>query len=94
MSFEGKRNIYTCEVCFEHIVTVDRDIGVTPFLIECRCTPGCKGLMKSSLYRVFDQTMKPSYEWYQPSLSELSSMEAHVINHVNKGGLLLRKVKT
>lgn len=88
--FQGKKNIYTCEVCHKHIVTVDRDAGVTPFTVACQCTSGCKGWMKSSLYRVFDQSMKPSHEWYRPSaVVVLTGWEK---DHVEKGGLLFRRI--
>ena len=88
--FQGKKNIYTCEACHEHVVTVDRDAGVTPFTIACQCTSGCKGWMKSSLYRVFDQSMKATFEWYRPSATEV--LEPWEATHVGKGGLLLRRI--
>lgn len=34
-----RKNVYTCELCSGHIVTVDREKGVTPFLIACRVNP-------------------------------------------------------
>ena len=91
VSNEGKLNIYTCKVCRGHIVTIDRDAGVTPFSLKCRVTEGCRGLMNSSVYRVFDQTMRPSHEWYRPSAKELSTMIAQAKEHVERGGLILRK---
>ena len=85
--FQGKLNIYTCRECGSHIVTKDVDDGVTPFLVGCK-SPGCKGLMQSSMYRVFDQAMKHSWEWYKPnSLAGLSGSERE---HVRMGGLLMR----
>lgn len=89
-SFQGMKNIYTCEVCHEHVVTVDRDGSVTPFLIGCQVTHGCAGKMKSSLYRVFDQSMKATFEWYRPSALEV--LEPWEAQHVAKGGLLLRRI--
>jgi hypothetical protein len=86
--FQGKRNIYTCEACHGHIVTWDRDAGVTPFKTGCHATEGCKGLMKSSLYRVFDQTMRPGSEWYRPE--SLDGLSPAARDHVERGGLLLR----
>ena len=65
--FKGKKNIYTCRKCCGHIVTVDVDDGVTPFMLKCRATEGCDGTMHSSLYRVFDQKMAAAFEWYRPS---------------------------
>jgi len=90
MSFQNKKNIYTCEVCHDHVVTVDIDEGVTPFMIDCKCTPGCKGMMKSSMYRVFDQSMKAGWEWYRPT--DVSGLSRWSLDHVSKGGLILRQV--
>lgn len=84
----GKLNIYVCESCHGHIVTRDRDAGVTPFLVACKCTPGCTGFMKSSMYRVFDQSMAETHEWYRPD--NLDGLARHTIDHVRNGGLLLR----
>jgi hypothetical protein len=89
VGFKGKKNIYTCDKCKGNVVTVDIDRGVTPFMIECKAMTGCKGMMKSSLYRVFDQDMRADYEWYRPSAIEI--VESHLQHHVDQGGLLLRK---
>lgn len=86
--FQGKRNIYTCDRCHGHVVTWDRDDGVTPFMITCRAGDGCRGMMTSSMYRVFDQTMRPGFEWYRPASA--AGLAAAVRDHVERGGLLLR----
>lgn len=90
IGFKGKKNIYTCDKCKGHIVTVDVERGVTPFMVGCKATLDCKGMMKSSMYRVFDQDMRADYEWYRPSAAEV--LKSHVKQHVDQGGLLLRKV--
>ena len=89
MSYQSKKNIYTCRKCFGHIVTVDVDEGVTPFMVKCRATAGCDGTMQSSMYRVFDQSMRPDYEWYKPPVLQVLSPGER--QHVAQGGLLLRK---
>ncbi len=89
--FKGKKNIYTCEKCGGHIVTVDLDRGVTPFMVDCMATPACGGMMQSSMYRVFDQTMRADHEWYRPSDFALATMTPRVRRHVEHGGLLIRK---
>lgn len=89
IGFKGKKNIYTCDKCKGHVVTVDKDRGVTPFMIECKATDGCKGMMQSSIYRVFDQEMRADYEWYRPTAPEV--VKPHLQHHVDQGGLLLRK---
>lgn len=86
--FSGKLNIYTCEKCRGHIVTRDIDEGVTPFMTDCYATPDCKGPMKSSFYRVFDQSMRESHQWYRPTST--ANMNPYTRDHVEKGGLILR----
>ncbi|MDO8976752.1 hypothetical protein [Reyranella sp.] len=88
---DGRKNIYTCRTCRGHIVTRDVEEGVTPFMIGCKATPDCKGMMNSSMYRVFDGTMAASHEWYRPEVAQV--MEPGVRRHVEKGGLVLRKIR-
>jgi hypothetical protein len=88
----GKKNIYTCHTCGGHIVTVDKDHGVTPFMLRCASAQvtGCSGTMRSSMYRVFDQKIRASHEWYKPSVVEEAALSLSVQEHTRKGGLLLR----
>ena len=87
----NKLNIYTCDDCGQHIVTKDVDNGTTPFLIGCKGTFGCTGKMCSSFYRVWDPQckMRWTHEWYAPSIFQ-TDWNAGVLEHVRKGGLLLR----
>lgn len=87
---KGCKNIYVCERCSGHIVTVDLEDGVTPFLIRCEATYACEGMMKSSFYRVQDQTIRASHEWYRPTI--VMHIDQWEREHVAKGGLLLRKI--
>lgn len=88
----GKKNIYVCGKCHGHIVTVDRDKGTTPFMLRCRATADCDGMMQSSLYRVFDQTIAASHEWYLPTdPAEIAALNPGSQHHVRMGGLLLRE---
>lgn len=89
-SIDGKKNIYTCSICRGHIVTRDREEGVTPFMISCKATENCKGMMQSSMYRVFDGSMAATYEWYKPL--DMRGLSAGEREHVSMGGLLLRKM--
>lgn len=92
-SLKGKKNIYVCDNCFGHIVTVDRDDGTTPcMLMTCRATDGCKGTMESSFYRVYDQRMAASHEWYLPDASEKANLTPPMLPHVKRFGLLLRAI--
>ncbi|MBN8995919.1 MAG: hypothetical protein J0H94_11900 [Rhizobiales bacterium] len=93
MSFQGKKNIYVCERCKGHIVTVDRDEGITPFVLACRATEGCLGPMRSSMYRVFDQDIGAGFEWYKPEAAEAAGLPPAYAEHVRSGGLLIRKIE-
>jgi hypothetical protein len=64
MSFQGKRNVYTCNACGSKIVTIDRDEGVTPFAMECKAD--CGGDMLSGFYRALPSDGEPEWEWYLP----------------------------
>lgn len=92
--FKGKKNLYVCDTCEGHIVTVDVDEGVTPFMMNCQgadgllCKEACKGYMRSAMYRV-PQDIKPSHEWYYPQ--DLREVKPNLMDHVTNGGLLFRK---
>lgn len=85
----GRLNIYTCESCRRHIVTRDEEHGVTPFMVACRAAENCRGMMKSSMYRVFDQSMRPDYVWRKPTADEFGDLSPGARDHVERGGLLL-----
>lgn len=71
----GRENVYVCDKCHGHIVTVDRDPGVTPMFLGCRATEGCDGQMVSSGYP--DPSKKPAsigpatWEWYRDGEREV-----------------------
>jgi len=82
-------NQYTCSECKQTITTIDRHEGTTPFMLPCKATPGCRGLMVSAMYAV-DQTLAPTHEWYKPGkLPKNPGMREHVA----QGGLLIRPIK-
>lgn len=83
----GKVNLYQCEKSHCVTITVDREPGVTPFMIRC---PFCReGIARSSLYRV-PQNLFPTHEWYRPG--DIEEVEQMSREHVLNGGLLLRKI--
>lgn len=86
---DGDKNIYVCRECRGHIVTRDVDKGTTPFMLACRATAGCGGMMSSSVYRVFDGSIRASHEWYRPPAAQ--ALTAAEREHVRKGGVLLRE---
>ena len=86
---KGEKNSYTCQVCGKSIVTIDIDDGVTPFMLACRATPGCAGIMRSGFYVAVDQSAEPDYEWFMPKSFKGYSRE--MVEHLKKGGLDIRK---
>jgi len=106
-SFDGqeRKNIYQCQTCLGLICTVDRDKGVTPFMIDCKVTADCKGPMQSSFYMAHPMVV-PTFEWFRPTEDELAALcaaipdgpraelrKAAYVDHVNRGGLILRPIK-
>ena len=87
----GMKNRYTCEVCGKSIVTIDRDEGVTPFYLSCMFCK--KGFSRSSFYQI-DQNVKPDYEWYKPTKLEIMVLPKDLKDHVEHGGLIIRKIKS
>lgn len=97
-------NVYVCEGCGYRHVTINKDTGVTPFLIGCRnpnspvvapstssirSSTGCGHLARSSMYRV-DQSLAAEFEWYGPNKQERAGLDPQSLQHVESGGLLLR----
>lgn len=96
----GKKNIYICKD--RHVtVTVDKDPGVTPWVIKCP-EEGCSADAKSQMYPVgFDGPA--THEWYRPTDAEIDTMvakdyptdsEAAVMCRASRdeGSLFLRKI--
>lgn len=93
----GSKNIYTCPVCLQTIVTVDRVDGTTPMRLACRATPDCDGYSESGFYPRWlqDSTIHPAtYEWYTPERAEMQTLDGATFAHVSMGGLLIRKITT
>ncbi len=94
MEIKGMKNIYTCEVCGKHIVTVNLADGVTPAFLRCHQTLGCQGFMRSHFYRA-SQLLVADYEWYRPDLNEIQKLRPTMRQreYLKRDGLLLRSVK-
>lgn len=85
----GKINVYTCAKGHKTI-TVDAEFGTTAFGIRCR-HPRCTAMAQSAFYQV-DQALKPAFEWYRPSPREARKLDDATLDHVLRGGLLVRKI--
>ena len=94
----GAENVYTCPICHGYTVTIDRAEGVTPFMLDCRASgkPGdCNGKAESSFYPKGPRPKHipaPSWEWYKPEADEYKFLSGPIKDHVDMGGLLLRKI--
>lgn len=86
----GKINKYCCASCNHAIVTRNRDSGVTPMFMKC-VNGKCKKEMASQFYMV-PQDLPFTHEWYAPNDAEKATLKLEVLDHVQKGGLLLRKL--
>jgi len=97
-----RENVYICETCAGHTVTVDVDEGVTPFMIQCRAKdlstdiaiiPGCKGMAYSEMYPKGprpEHISPPKWEWYKPTPDEFEKLSEEMKNHIYRGGLNIR----
>jgi len=83
-------NQYRCQECKSIITTVDIDKGVTPFMLYCRATTGCKGMMESAFYRPLNTNATPEFEWYKPSMKY--AKRKGMADHVDQGGLAIRPI--
>ena len=92
-SLIGRKNAYICKDCGGATVTVDRDDGVTPFMLRCRAKEGCGGWAESSFYRC-DQSLEATHEWYKPSGAQIAVSNAGARAHYRQGGLALRPIKS
>ena len=93
VSARPKVNAYDCPICNKAAITRDVDDGVTPMLLGCRMTPGCKGLSQSRFYRVPQEWWDCArFEWYKPTEKQARKMSEGMRGHIQQGGLVLREV--
>ena len=88
---EIRKNIYVCDKGHRNI-TVDVDVGVTPFMIGCR-HPDCD-LIARSLFYPKRITEEAEYEWYMPNALELKQLKKcsqDEYEHAKGGGLSIRR---
>ena len=88
METAGMKNRYVCQTCGKGVITVNVDDGTTPFMILCKATKGCRGMMYSSFYNV-PQELPARFEWFKPA--SLKGYSPEMQEHIRKGGLDLRE---
>lgn len=88
---ENRINCYLCRNCGHIIKTIDVDYGTTPMFIKCeKCS---FDLASSTFYENMPQEIEPTYVWYRPSLKETLKLTCRMVDHVLKGGLVLKPIK-
>lgn len=89
-----RRNAYRCAECDTLTVTYDRHPGVAPAYVDHRRfdpDTRCPGMTASLGYPPdLPVEWDASHEWYRPSEDVLVTLGDAAIDHVLKGGLLLR----
>jgi hypothetical protein len=88
-------NVYTCRKCGGKTITIDIHDGVTPFMLGCRASGeegDCNGMAESSFYRVPTDTPPAEWEWFKPEGTEYRKLSREMREHVDKGGLDIRKI--
>lgn len=91
MDLTNRVNCYLCHVCKHITKTKDVDAGVTPMFSNCEL---CKSQASSTGYKDIAPDKLPTFEWFRPPLSEIIKLikKPHIIDHILKGGLMLRPV--
>ena len=85
---ENRVNCYVCD-CGHITKTIDVDSGVTPMFYLCE---KCGSRATSSFYKDIAPELKPTQEWYRPTLEETIKAEPFLRNHILSGGLDVRKI--
>lgn len=82
-------NTYSC-ACGRRLLSEDVDDGVTPGMMPCFCG----GAMRSAFYQIDPAHVRDraDIEWYKPSPEQASRLVSAMLNHVNRGGLVMRVV--
>jgi hypothetical protein len=83
------RNKYICVKCHRSIVTRYDNVGTTPFMLRCRATPGCDGMMQSQFGNV-SKMDSASHEWFLRT--DFERMEPDELMHAKQGGAFIRRI--
>lgn len=92
IDLSNRVNCYTCQQCGHITKTIDIHAGVTPFMYSCE---SCGKTAVSSFYRDIAPSLKPTIEWYRPTLEKVLTIRANnpfLFDHILSGGLIDRKI--
>ena len=94
---EDRRTVqlYRCDACRMIVVTRDRHPGYSPRFVDHRHfepATSCTGVTRTLGHIDEAPPAPPSHEWYRPGERELLDLPDAFIDHVLRGGLLLRLI--
>ncbi len=101
MSKRGEINGWTCDKCGKVTYVIHVADGVTPIFLACRASGDldhCSGMGTSLMYPSAAPPphvlAEVGWEWYMPDPVEKTQLlrEPDLLDHVEKGGLLLREL--
>lgn len=100
----GALNAWKCPTCGRITVAVHIDEGTTPFMLACRAHGGepdaaiCPGMATSCGYPSIPPPRpileRCEWEWFKPGPHEALKLRADELDHVRRGGLLIRPITT
>lgn len=83
-------NGYHCRACDGTVLTIDVDLGVTPMTMPCVGRCAGRSTAVSLNYPPQQPPAEPALEFYRPSAEEAAELSVAALEHVLKGGLLVR----
>lgn len=91
VDLSNRVNCYVCQTCKLITKTIDIDAGVTPFMHTCE---HCGEVAYSTFYKDIAPYIKPTQEWYRPTLKQCLKMrnKQGLLDHILQGGLDVRKI--
>jgi hypothetical protein len=82
-------NTYICQSCKGSIVTRYDNVGVTPFMLRCRATRGCQGMMQSQFGKIKEGDIT-THEWFRRV--DVENMNPDELQHHLQGGAFIRRI--
>ena len=89
----GAVNNYECKHCNYLTVTLNMNVGTTPFGIKC---PRCGGYDSYSTFYRLKACSHVTHVWYRPDKEEMEELEKKTPgwrDHILNGGLILKRIE-